>query len=149
MGFELVFGLVGVRELLLEDGVFMGGFLLGFDSMMLVGWAGKFSSTGPARDAAHERNVEGGSFHGGGGEVVCQRRQWRERGGGDCKQNFTKNILLGFSAPQSASNSPAPGALQRLTVRSVKFIRWLRVQLFLQPHHQPAIAASRQLYAVL
>jgi hypothetical protein len=39
--------------------------------------------------------------------------------------------------------------LQRLTVRSVKFIRWLRVQLFLQPHHQPAIAALRQLYAVL
>jgi hypothetical protein len=70
-------------------------------------------------------------------------------GGGDCKQNFTKNILLGFSAPQSASNSPAPGALQRLTVRSVKFIRWLRVQLFLQPHHQPAIAALRQLCAVL
>ena len=39
--------------------------------------------------------------------------------------------------------------LQRLTVRSVKFIRWLRVQLFLQPHHEPAIAALRQLYAVL
>jgi hypothetical protein len=68
---------------LLEDGVFMGGFLLGFDSMMLVGWAGKFLSTGPVRDAAHERNVEGGSFHGGGGEVVCQRRQWRGGGGGD------------------------------------------------------------------
>ncbi len=39
--------------------------------------------------------------------------------------------------------------LQRLTVRSVKFIRWLRVQLFLRPHHEPAIAALRQLYAVL
>ena len=39
--------------------------------------------------------------------------------------------------------------LQRLTVRSVKFIRWLRVQLFLQPHHAPAIAALRHLYAVL
>ena len=39
--------------------------------------------------------------------------------------------------------------LQRLTVRSVMFIRWLRVQLFLQPHHEPAIAALRQLYAVL
>ena len=39
--------------------------------------------------------------------------------------------------------------LQRLTVRSVKFIRWLRVQLFLQPHHEPAIAALRQLSAVL
>ena len=38
---------------------------------------------------------------------------------------------------------------QRLTVRSVKFIRWLRVQLFLRPHHEPAIAALRQLYAVL
>ena len=36
--------------------------------------------------------------------------------------------------------------LQRLTVRSVKFIRWLRVQLFLRPHHEPAIAALRQLY---
>jgi len=34
-------------------------------------------------------------------------------------------------------------------VRSVKFIRWLRVQLFVQPHHEPAIAALRQLYAVL
>jgi len=40
-------------------------------------------------------------------------------------------------------------ALQRLTVRSVKFIRWLRVQLFARPHHPPAIAALRQLYAVL
>jgi len=39
--------------------------------------------------------------------------------------------------------------LQRLTVRSVKFIRWLRVQLFLQPHRGPAVAALRQLYAVL
>ena len=39
--------------------------------------------------------------------------------------------------------------LQRLTVRSVKFIRWLRVQLFLQPHHEPAIAALRHLYATL
>ena len=39
--------------------------------------------------------------------------------------------------------------LQRLTVRSVKFIRWLRVQLILQPHHAPAIAALRQLYATL
>jgi hypothetical protein len=86
MGFELVFGLVRVRELLLEDGVFMGGVLLGFDSMMLVGWAGKFLSTGPARDAAHARNVEGGSFHGGGGEVVCQRRQWR--GGGAVQAKF-------------------------------------------------------------
>ena len=37
----------------------------------------------------------------------------------------------------------------RLTVRSVKFIRWLRVQLFIRPHHEPAIAALRQLYAVL
>ena len=40
-------------------------------------------------------------------------------------------------------------ALQRLTVRSVKFIRWLRVQLFAQPHQPPNIAALRQLYAVL
>ena len=40
-------------------------------------------------------------------------------------------------------------ALQRLTVRSVKFIRWLRVQLFAQPHHGPDIAALRQLYAIL
>ena len=39
--------------------------------------------------------------------------------------------------------------LPRLTVRSVKFIRWLRVQLFARPHHPPAIAALRQLYAVL
>ena len=67
MGIELVFGLVRVRELLLKDGVFMGGVLLGCGGMMLVGWAGKFSSAGPVRDAAHERNVEGGSFHGGGG----------------------------------------------------------------------------------
>jgi hypothetical protein len=34
-------------------------------------------------------------------------------------------------------------------VRSVKFIRWLREQLYLQPHDEPAIAALRQLYAVL
>ena len=40
-------------------------------------------------------------------------------------------------------------SLYFVTVRSVKFIRWLRVQLYLQPHHEPAIAALRQLYAVL
>ena len=40
-------------------------------------------------------------------------------------------------------------ALQRLTVRSVKFIRWLRVQLFGKLQHGPEIAALRQLYAVL
>lgn len=38
---------------------------------------------------------------------------------------------------------------QRLTQRSVKFIRWLRVQLFGKPHHEPNIAALRQLFAVL
>jgi hypothetical protein len=36
MGFESVFGLVRVRELLLEDGVFMGGVLLGCGRMMLM-----------------------------------------------------------------------------------------------------------------
>jgi hypothetical protein len=36
MGFELVFGLMGGRELLLEDGVFMGGVLLGCGRMMLM-----------------------------------------------------------------------------------------------------------------
>jgi hypothetical protein len=40
-------------------------------------------------------------------------------------------------------------ALQRLTVRSVKFIRWLRVQLFARPHHEPDIATLRHLYATL
>lgn len=39
--------------------------------------------------------------------------------------------------------------LQQLTVRSVKFIRWLRVQLFKRGHHPPAIEILRQLYAVL
>ena len=39
--------------------------------------------------------------------------------------------------------------LQRLTQRSVKFIRWLRVQLFGQLPHAPAIAALCQLYATL
>ena len=38
---------------------------------------------------------------------------------------------------------------QRLTVRSVKFIRWLRVQLFARPHHEPDIAGLRHLYATL
>ena len=38
---------------------------------------------------------------------------------------------------------------QRLTVRSVKFIRWLRVQLFARPHHEPDLAALRLLYASL
>ena len=38
---------------------------------------------------------------------------------------------------------------QRLTVRSVKFIRWLRVQLFIRPHHEPDIAALRLLFASL
>lgn len=40
-------------------------------------------------------------------------------------------------------------AFQRLTVRSVKFIRWLRVQLFSRPHQEPDIATLRQLYAAL
>jgi len=40
-------------------------------------------------------------------------------------------------------------AFQRLTVRSVKFIRWLRVQLFARLHHGPDIAALRFLYATL
>ena len=39
--------------------------------------------------------------------------------------------------------------LQRLTVRSVKFIRWLPAPLFLQLHHEPAIAALRHLDATL
>ncbi len=39
--------------------------------------------------------------------------------------------------------------LQRLTQRSVKLIRWLRVQLFAELPHTPAIAALRQLYATL
>ena len=37
MGFELVFGFVRGTELLLEDGVFMGGVLLGCGWMMLMG----------------------------------------------------------------------------------------------------------------
>ena len=40
-------------------------------------------------------------------------------------------------------------SFQRLTVRSVKFIRWLRVQLFARPHHEPDLAALRLLYATL
>ena len=40
-------------------------------------------------------------------------------------------------------------AFQRLTVRSVKFIRWLRVQLFARPQHEPDIATLRHLYATL
>jgi hypothetical protein len=40
-------------------------------------------------------------------------------------------------------------AFQRLTVRSVKFIRWLRVQLFTRLHQEPDIAALRLLYATL
>lgn len=40
-------------------------------------------------------------------------------------------------------------AFQRLTVRSVKFIRWLRVQLFGRLHQPPAIDALRHSYAHL
>ena len=40
-------------------------------------------------------------------------------------------------------------ALQRITVRSVKFIRWLRVQLFFSPLQEPDIAVLRRLYATL
>ena len=40
-------------------------------------------------------------------------------------------------------------AFQRLTVRSVKFIRWLRAQLFTRLHQEPDIAALRHLYATL
>lgn len=39
--------------------------------------------------------------------------------------------------------------LQRLTVRSVKFIRWLRVQLFHRPRSAPDIDTLRRFYAVL
>jgi hypothetical protein len=39
-------------------------------------------------------------------------------------------------------------AFQRLTVRSVKFIRWLRVQIFAPPRHGPDIAA-RTSYTLL
>ena len=70
MGLEFVFRMARRRELLSEAGVFMGGVLLGCGWMMLVGWAGKFSSAGPVRDAAHERSGVRGSFHGGGGEVL-------------------------------------------------------------------------------
>ncbi len=38
--------------------------------------------------------------------------------------------------------------LQRITQRSVKFVRWLRVQLFTKPQHQPNIAALLS-YAIL
>ncbi len=40
-------------------------------------------------------------------------------------------------------------AFQRLTVRSVNVIRWLRVQFFTRLHHEPELAALRQLYATL
>jgi len=40
-------------------------------------------------------------------------------------------------------------AFQRLTVRSVKFIRWLRVQLFTRPHPGQDIATLRHLFASL
>jgi len=70
MGFEPVFGFVEATEWFAVEGVFMGGVLLGCGWMMPVGWAGKFSSAGPVRDAAHEWNVEGGSFHAGGGKVL-------------------------------------------------------------------------------
>ncbi len=68
MGFELVFGLVRVRELLLEDGVFMGGVLLGGGGMMLVGWVGKKLRARPVRGEARERGATGGKFHGGAGK---------------------------------------------------------------------------------
>jgi hypothetical protein len=96
IGLELVFGLVRVRELLLEDGVFMGGVLLGCGWMMLVGWDGNFLSAGPVRDAAHERSGVRGSFHGGGGEVLSSRGQWGGGGDGDHKHIFTKTFPLRF-----------------------------------------------------
>ncbi len=65
MGFESVFGFVEATEWFAVEGVFMGGVLLGCGWMLPVGWDGNFSSAGPVRDAAHERNVEGGSFPGG------------------------------------------------------------------------------------
>ena len=74
MGFESVFGFVEATELFAVEGVFMGGVLLGCGRMLWTSWVGKFSSAGPLRDAAHERNVEGGSFHGGGGEVTFWRQ---------------------------------------------------------------------------
>ena len=94
IGFELVFGLVRVRELLLEDGVFMGGVLLGCGRMLFVGWAGKFSSAGPVRDAAHERSGVRGSFHGGwrGSGFLTETMG----GDGDSEQNFTQTVPLRF-----------------------------------------------------
>jgi len=38
---------------------------------------------------------------------------------------------------------------QRLTQRSVKFVRWLRVQLFGAPQDRLNISLLRRLYAVL
>ena len=68
-------------------------------------------------------------------EIARRGQRWEK----EAQRLATENLVL-----------PLLGrTLQRLTVRSVKFIRWLRVHLFLQPNHEPAIAALRQLYAVL
>jgi hypothetical protein len=68
--------------------------------------------------------------------------------------------LLAATIPTAGKGGKAPGkekavvpmlvrGFQRLTVRLAKFIRWLRVQLFARPHHEPDIAALRHLYATL
>ena len=57
-----------------------------------------------------------------------------------------------LSSQLAAQNQHLPllmAASRRLTQRSVKFIRWLRVQLFGQPHHPQPLLALRHLFAVL
>jgi hypothetical protein len=51
-----------------------------------------------------------------------------------------------------AQNQTTPALIrghQRLTVRSVKFIRWLRAQLFESLHHAQPLALLASLYASL
>jgi len=99
MGFEPVFGFVEATEWFAVEGVFMGG--------VLLGWAGKFSSAGPVRDAAHERNVEGGSFHGGRGKGLSDGEVAFFLFGR--KQEFII-FFSGFPRPQTAIKSPVPAA---------------------------------------
>ena len=125
MGLEFVFRMARRRELLSEDGVFMGGVFMGGGRMMLVGWDGEVLSAGPVRDAANERNVEG-EFHGGGGgtglpeaTVGGEERDLQEKSipkyffSGFPKFQRSVRALAGCRRPLAEDRDPAPAAAPR------------------------------------
>jgi hypothetical protein len=85
--------------------------------------------------------------------VLCEARIEREHGVRNEAEKKRRAERLEKERQRLAkTNRVIPAfvcACQRLTVRSVKFIRWLCVELFTPLRQQPNIDALRQLYATL